>query len=164
MNVPPILVRGWHLGQCNTLCHLPWEATVMNQLGKNLAAVRFLLRFHSCLHEMKTQTASISISISLSRNIGVVRFWQEQEYLSTLRWKNSSHRMASPLQFISSHLYVPSEQHNAISPLFSIWLKISFKMYHEEKYVTIMHSFKVILRQIKIIWGIILHAAVRSES
>lgn len=65
MNAPSSLVRGWHLGLYNTLCHLPWKTTeqtdIMHHLGKYGEAVRFPLKYPSCLHEMKIQTAYISI-------------------------------------------------------------------------------------------------------
>lgn len=57
VNVPPSLVRGWHLGLYNALCHLPWKTTektdIMKQLGQYCEAVRFLLKMYSCVHKMK---------------------------------------------------------------------------------------------------------------
>lgn len=57
-DLPPSLVRGWHLGLYKTLCHLPRKTTektnIMNQLGKYHPAVRFLLKFHGALTRWNT--------------------------------------------------------------------------------------------------------------
>lgn len=117
VNVPPSLVRGWHLGLYNTLCHLPPKTTektdIMNRLGKYRAAVRFLLKFYCCTHKMKIQTACISIfSICLVQNSDVVRCWLERGYLSTLRFLSPK-----GIRYNSySHIFnAPSEQQHILS-------------------------------------------------
>lgn len=126
--LPPSLVRGWHLGLFNTLCHLPQKTTrktdIMNRLDKYHAAVIPLLKYQSCLHEMKIQTAWISIfSICLLQNSDFVRGGLGKEYLSPQCWMNSplSPRGITPYSY---SLILNEPQRIAISSVHSAKNKI----------------------------------------